>query len=269
MSELSKRILFGVPAALLFVYLAWLGGLYFELFLGIAAVGTVWEMDRILGKAGAPTYTILVWLLALFVWFFGRLPITVTWILLMAIIAGSVIMYVRRGNTSKRWFASLLVGIYAPLGMLMLFEIREAGAGLDGFWLTLAVIFMIWGSDVFAYFGGKTFGKRKLAPNISPNKTWEGFWSGLVGSLVGMMIVVAVAPVFPFTIGWMLPAVVLAGTFGPLGDLLESKLKRMADVKDSSTLFPGHGGFFDRLDALILSAPVLYLYFLLAWAWLG
>lgn len=120
---------------------------------------------------------------------------------------------------------------------------------------------MIWGNDIFAYFGGKSFGKQPLAPTISPKKTWEGFWFGFLGAAVGLLATFYIARVFPVQFWQVFPVVFIVSTLGPAGDLLASRLKRLAGVKDSSALLPGHGGFFDRFDALILSSPFVFFYF--------
>jgi phosphatidate cytidylyltransferase len=134
------------------------------------------------------------------------------------------------------------------------------GDNLAGFAITLALILMVWGNDVFAYFGGTTFGKNLLAPGISPRKTWEGFYSGFIGSATGLAIVYFTIEAFPLSYMQALPAILVIGIFGPIGDLTASKLKRSFGVKDSSSLFPGHGGVYDRFDAVMLAAPAMYLY---------
>ena len=128
---------------------------------------------------------------------------------------------------------------------------------------TLEVFFLfilIWSSDTFAYFTGKFFGKHKMAPKISPKKTWEGFAGGVILTLV---LGFFVEKYFPELRGnWMVVGVLVA-VFGPLGDLVESQLKRNFGVKDSGNIIPGHGGILDRLDSFIICAPVVYLYFIL------
>ena len=119
---------------------------------------------------------------------------------------------------------------------------------------------LIWSSDTFAYLTGKFFGKHKMAPKISPKKTWEGFAGGVVLTLVlGFFI----EQYFPELRGnWMIVGL-LVSIFAPLGDLVESQLKRSFAVKDSGNIIPGHGGVLDRLDSFIICAPVVYLYFIL------
>jgi len=160
--------------------------------------------------------------------------------------------------------AGFFGGIYAPLGFLCLMLIRGMGTNEQGFAFALTLVLMIWGGDVFAYFGGKNFGKRPLAPTISPKKTVEGFLFGFIGCAVGLAVSIYTLPfVSPITMLNGLPLIFLIGIFGPIGDLIESKIKRKAEVKDSSNLLPGHGGFFDRFDALIPASCAMYVYLIL------
>ncbi len=111
--------------------------------------------------------------------------------------------------------------------------------------------------DTAAYFGGKALGKKKLAPAISPNKTWAGFYFGFLGALIA----VVVSRLIFLDIEWS-KLIVMAGLaclFGQIGDLFESALKRYFGVKDSSAILPGHGGILDRFDSLLFAAPVVYL----------
>ncbi|WP_027376959.1 phosphatidate cytidylyltransferase [Kaistella palustris] len=128
---------------------------------------------------------------------------------------------------------------------------------------TLEVFFLfvlIWSSDSFAFFTGKFFGKHKMAPTISPKKTWEGFAGGVILTLVvGFFI----EKYFPDLRGNWIMVGLLVSVFAPFGDLVESQLKRNFGVKDSGNVIPGHGGILDRLDSFIICAPVVYLYFIL------
>ena len=127
-------------------------------------------------------------------------------------------------------------------------------------WAVFLLFILIWSSDSFAYFTGRMFGKHKMAPKISPKKTWEGFAGGVFFTLVlGYFI----EQKFPELRGnWMVIGL-LVSVFAPLGDLVESQLKRTFGVKDSGNIIPGHGGVLDRLDSFIITAPVVYLYFIL------
>jgi phosphatidate cytidylyltransferase len=262
LSELTKRILFAVPAAALFLFTIWWGGSLFEWLMGIIAIGTVWEIHRILTKSGNPDVLFASLLIALFIWITPNLP--EIWIVSVCVVALLVTIWTiidRKTEISQKWLSSIFCGVYAPVGYLMVVHVRSLGDHMEGFWLTLALLLMIWGNDVFAYFGGKKFGKRPLAPLISPNKTWEGFWFGFLGAAVGYLIAFLLATPFPLGINFLIPAVVIVSVAGPVGDLIESRLKRAAEMKDSSNLLPGHGGLFDRFDSLIFSSPFIFFYF--------
>jgi len=128
---------------------------------------------------------------------------------------------------------------------------------------TLEVLFLfilIWSSDTFAYLVGKFFGKHKMAPKISPKKTWEGYIGGVVLTLVLSYFIEKYQQ--DLRGNWMVVGFLVAA-FAPLGDLVESQLKRNFAVKDSGNIIPGHGGVLDRLDSFLICAPVVYLYFIL------
>ncbi len=130
-------------------------------------------------------------------------------------------------------------------------------------WLLLAVCAVVWVADIGAYFGGRKFGKRKLAPQISPGKSWEGVWSALFAVLVyGATVYATGLQIVTSTLGWpigMLLVVILLA-LSVEGDLFESLLKRQASVKDSSNLLPGHGGVLDRIDSLTSTLPLAALW---------
>ncbi|WP_267405704.1 MULTISPECIES: phosphatidate cytidylyltransferase [unclassified Chryseobacterium] len=128
---------------------------------------------------------------------------------------------------------------------------------------TLEVLFLfilIWSSDTFAYLVGKFFGKHKMAPKISPKKTWEGYIGGVVLTLILSYFIEKYQQ--DLRGNWMVVGFLVAA-FAPLGDLVESQLKRNFAVKDSGNIIPGHGGVLDRLDSFLICAPVVYLYFIL------
>lgn len=124
----------------------------------------------------------------------------------------------------------------------------------------LFLFILIWSSDTFAYLTGKFFGKHKMAPTISPKKTWEGYAGGVILTLILSYFIERYQP--DLRGNWMVVGFLVA-SFAPLGDLVESQLKRTFGVKDSGNIIPGHGGVLDRLDSFIICAPVVYLYFIL------
>jgi phosphatidate cytidylyltransferase len=139
--------------------------------------------------------------------------------------------------------------------------IRNRGDGRE--WV-LFLIATVWAGDIFAFLSGSLFGRHKLYPKISPNKTYEGLGGGILGSI---MVALAFALLFipKLEMGFCVLLGVGLGVLGQLGDFTESMLKRSAQVKDSGSLIPGHGGMLDRLDSFLFSAPFLHyslLYFL-------
>lgn len=127
--------------------------------------------------------------------------------------------------------------------------------------LIVGVFVLIWTNDTFAYIVGKNFGKNKLYALISPNKTVEGFIGGMVFSCIAGYFIYYFTHYLNFQ-SWLGMAIILS-IFGTLGDLIQSKFKRQAGVKDSGKLMPGHGGLFDRLDSIIFSSPFVYAYLLI------
>ncbi len=133
-------------------------------------------------------------------------------------------------------------------------------------WLCLALFGIVWLADTMAYYGGKTFGRTKLAPVISPKKTWEGSASGFVGSLLAVGAYVFWRRGGLDTVDLRFALVVgVTAVLVQLGDLVESMIKRSVGVKDSGRLLPGHGGLLDRFDGLLLASPVFWLGFELGW----
>lgn len=154
-----------------------------------------------------------------------------------------------------------IIYVVLPFGFALGLPQRTYSSGVQGMYLEVFMLFiLIWSSDSFAYFAGRLFGKHKMAPKISPKKTWEGFAGGVVLTLV---LGFFVQKYFPELRGNWVVIGFLVSVFAPLGDLVESQLKRTFGVKDSGSIIPGHGGVLDRLDSFIICAPVVYLYFVL------
>lgn len=149
----------------------------------------------------------------------------------------------------------MILGLaYIVLGFLAFFGTKIQGATL---WLLL----IIWSTDIAAYEIGRRFGRTPLAPSLSPNKTIEGSIAGLVAGLIIGMLYGLIFMKAGFWSSLLIPLVISA--IGQVGDLLESKVKRMAGVKDSGSIFPGHGGVLDRFDSLMLAAPFMYFFMVL------
>lgn len=158
--------------------------------------------------------------------------------------------------------SAIAVMATAYVGMLTGSLIRLRNDFEAGSKLVFFLLLVVWLGDSGAYYFGKSFGKHKLSPRISPKKTVEGLIGGIVTSIVAAIVIH-----FTFFKEFPLLHAVLAGVLlsfaGVVGDLAESMWKRSADVKDSGTLLPGHGGFLDRFDSILFTAPILYCYWTL------
>ncbi|GAA4963211.1 phosphatidate cytidylyltransferase [Algibacter aquimarinus] len=124
--------------------------------------------------------------------------------------------------------------------------------------ILLGSFILVWVNDSFAYLVGKNFGKQKLFEKISPKKTVEGFLGGLFFSCIASYFIATFTNTLTFN-SWLILSIIIS-VFGTLGDLIESKFKRQANVKDSGVIMPGHGGLLDRLDSIIFAAPFIYLF---------
>jgi phosphatidate cytidylyltransferase len=173
--------------------------------------------------------------------------------------------------------ASAFAFAYIALPMGMLVQLRQQWAG--AFWI-LYLLLVVWAGDIFAYFVGRSLGRHLMAPRISPKKTWEGAAASLAASLlVGILLFNHALQISSFFLRLglierrdgifglekpeMWPVILLTVALNlaaQLGDLVESLIKRGANVKDSGTILPGHGGMLDRIDALLFAAPVLWIY---------
>lgn len=191
----------------------------------------------------------------------GKLGLTasVTALVVASLVWHVVFRQVRTTDTAVTVFGAVYVGFL--LAHLVL--VRQLDSGAE---LTLAIIVSVWANDVFAYLIGSTMGRHKLAPRISPNKSWEGLAAGTVFTILVWILLFYVID-SPISLGWLAVAGFGVSLAAIVGDLAESRLKREAGVKDSGRLLPGHGGFLDRFDSLILVSVVAY--YLLVWAGAG
>ena len=197
---------------------------------------------------------LVVALVVIVCWRISIAPLNAAIVLLLclALVAIEVLF---RGRTVQEAASGLVAPLYVgvPLGMLVALH------ALHGWRVTLLLVGTVVVSDSAQYYTGRAFGRRPLAPAISPKKTIEGAVGGVVFgtafmALVGPRAIPGTAPLVLAVLG------VIVVVLGICGDLFESRLKRAAGVKDSSALIPGHGGILDRIDALLFATPAFYLY---------
>lgn len=159
----------------------------------------------------------------------------------------------------RDWALTLASPFYLgwPLALFVALRGPDFGLGSTGFWWVVATFGMVWANDTAAYVTGHFFGKTKLAPRISPAKTWEGLAGGVVFSIVAAFVLT-----IPLHLPWYAPLImgVAVAAAATAGDLAESLLKRGSGVKDSGTLIPGHGGLLDRMDSLLFAVMIVIVF---------
>ncbi len=249
-SDLPLRLVSALVLGTVVLAITWFGGLGFRILLSIAALLIYREWSTITASSQTSITINLGWLFVLlgaFAIAFGYDREAVV-ICTVAAIGLGVLGIVING---KIWAAGGVV--YSLVPVIAMVQIRLEPQGL----LLIVLIFIIvWGTDIGAYFAGRAIGGPKLAPTISPKKTWSGFFGGLATSIIGTMFLLNFAP--SLTVPFPLLIAVILSVFSQLGDLFESWIKRRFEVKDSGQLIPGHGGIMDRVDGLVVAAVVFY-----------
>jgi phosphatidate cytidylyltransferase len=235
----------------------------------IAAAGWEWGRLNGAGAASIALGAVVAVVCAAALWAgWGSAPPRLAWWLAFGVwVLGGA--YVLRGGPSA-WPAVPAV-IRWLVGVLMLSTawLALASAKTIGINFILSVFCLVWAADIAAYFGGKALGRRKLAPAISPGKSWEGVWSGMLGALVLAAFWLWLDTEFNmdslslytrlyarFGVVGLVGVIVFLAAMSVVGDLFESLVKRAAGAKDSSNLLPGHGGVLDRVDALLPVFPI-------------
>lgn len=165
--------------------------------------------------------------------------------------------FTKKRDVPNALFHSFFGLIYITLPLCSLTQISFFMGGEEP-WLLAGIFILIWSSDTFAYLVGKRFGKHKLLPSVSPNKTWEGFAGAVVATIVVSTLLGLYLETYPIWMWLGLGIVVIA--FGSAGDLFESAMKRAYGLKDSGKFMPGHGGILDRIDSLLFALPMTHFY---------
>ncbi len=260
---MKQRIITAIVAMLIFLPAAFLGGLPFTILIYAMASIALFELLRMrkisLRSVPGMFSLILLWILLLPFEYIPVFEHIDDYVKLQLIIIG-VLIFLSYSVFSKNEFTFDDIGfcfmaiIYIGVGFYYMLATRAAGILYIFFALLL-----IWATDSGAYFFGRAFGKRKLLPSISPNKTVEGAIGGIISAIAGTLLFFFFTDLHDYV---QLPALLLVAivlsVFGQIGDLVESALKRYYNVKDSGNLLPGHGGILDRVDSWLFVFPLLH-----------
>jgi phosphatidate cytidylyltransferase len=290
--ELLKRVLTAIvliPVVLLLVLRAPVPVLGFVA--GVVALLAIHELLKLSEGYGIrplrlPTYIFVAVIFVLIAFNPGLTPLLSTSSFTLIALSAAVLapfvflaITMRRDDLSRTYPAALVsafVVVYIALPMASLVQMREQWQG--SFFL-LYLLLLVWAGDIFAYFIGKSLGTHRMSPRVSPKKTWEGALASVIASVaVGMLMFHYAVPISSALMHAhliersagvfteprsLIPIAILSVALNiaaQLGDLVESLIKRGAGVKDSGAVLPGHGGMFDRIDALLFAAPVLWIY---------
>lgn len=257
---MKQRVITAVIALIIFLPLLYLGGLSFDILVTLMGIVAMSEFLIMKKKLLVSFEAIISFLLMLSI----LLPVFWAGFWTQDTLGGSfyllaLVMLVYTVISKNRFSFDdagvlLLGGLYAGLGFRFMMLARA-----ESLWMMLYALLIVWITDSGAYLIGRKIGKNKLAPHISPNKTWEG---SIGGSLSAVVIVGAylyfVQAAFPYSFSTMLLWTLVFSVGGQLGDLIESAFKRHYGVKDSGKILPGHGGILDRFDSLLFVLPLMH-----------
>jgi phosphatidate cytidylyltransferase len=272
---LAQRIITGIVGGAFTIFVIYEGNWLFFIMMVLLALIGWYEYTNMFSKlkADIADRTGAVWFIAFFAAYWFGSPrlmlffsaVMMAWLLLRIVIFHGKIKPVDSAYT--------LYGlVYISGGFLAMLALRNgilASFFANSFsavmleparFFVFLLVFSTWASDTFAFAVGKMMGKVKLCPEISPGKTREGAWGGFIGTVLTALIF---SLIFKYSILAAIAIGVIIGIMAPLGDLVESILKRTCQIKDSGNIIPGHGGILDRFDSLLFAAPAMYLFLLL------
>ncbi len=261
------RIASAVVLVAIIVALLWWGNIPFTIGIALIVFGGLWELYStfsrhgykpafLISLAAAATFPILAYFII------GRDQQDLTWFatalaLYMPLLFVSCIFRSGSKSPTSNIAISLLGVILVGFGLAHFVLMLH----FDTWTVPFVMIVMVWISDAVAYLGGSAFGKHKMAPNISPGKTWEGTIISTLGVFIAAYVLQVTLNRAWFSLGVAMELAAIVVVFGPLGDLSESMVKRELGIKDMSSLIPGHGGIMDRFDSMFFTVAVAY-YFL-------
>ncbi|WP_268913169.1 phosphatidate cytidylyltransferase [Lentilactobacillus sp. SPB1-3] len=258
---MRQRVITAVVALIIFIPILILGGIWTDLaalVLGIIAMSEILVMKKkllisfesIISYLGVSVMIIPNAWLSILPSYIDRMFLFYIFVLLLLLLT----VFSRNKFTFDDVGVLTLGMIYVGLGFHYFTLARDLSLTT-----VLYALFIVWVTDSGAYLFGRAFGRHKLAPHISPNKTWEGSVLGSLSAVILCTIFLIFYPINSMSIVTIIIVTALLSVTGQFGDLIESALKRYYDVKDSGKILPGHGGILDRFDSLLLVLPILHL----------
>jgi phosphatidate cytidylyltransferase len=257
---LKKRVITGLWGIPLLIAAVWFDQPlpWFTILVAIWGLLAVLEFYKMVAGAKVPplTYFGLIWTLLFIISphcsYAPTMPLLLTSALVLSLIC--LLVHPQKEGAFIGWAWTIAGILYVGWLLSYFVALRGLDDGRD--WVFLA-LFATFGSDTAAFFVGRALGRHKLAPRISPGKTWEGTIAGFLGAIIVSLLFTMLLPI---SYGQAILLGFLVSLFGQLGDLAESLLKRNMGVKDSGKLLPGHGGFLDRIDSIVFAGVVVYYY---------
>ncbi len=261
MSQLLTRFSTATIGASILVGSAWLGPWYFGVVVLIIGLIGQFELYKLYEQCGVQAWRITGLLLGAGLAL--RTLVPDIFLLTAVPVVGLVLWctFTRSQQPLMRLGATLSGAVYPTALLAFLTDLRtiEGYTAEEALALTITVLVLVWASDIFAFFTGSFFGHHPLAPSISPGKTWEGFLGGVGGAIIAAVIL-SLYVNMPLGMIHLMVLAIVCTLSGAIGDLAESRFKRVAGVKDSGIILPGHGGVLDRFDGIIVAAPLAYMY---------
>lgn len=258
---MKQRIITGAIALALFLPIVLLGGPVFTILVYIIAAVGLYEMLRmkdlsLFSFASLVSYLLLFLLLLPSSFTDDILHYTghtkLEWVFVGVFLVLIYTVLVKNRFTFDDAAFVILSTLYVGIGFYYFIETRNEGLAY-----VIFALLIVWTTDSGAYFTGRKIGKRKLWPDISPNKTVEGFVGGIIWALITAFIIQLISPLTSSMLV-LIGITIISSIFGQLGDLVESAIKRHYNVKDSGKLLPGHGGILDRFDSILFVLPLLH-----------
>ncbi len=263
-SNLFLRVVSALVLAPVVLAAIFYGNPAYDVLMAVLGALMAWEWEKMIHGKESYVAVSLTLMATMVVFLTTTNPV----LALLVIAAFAVFLYIKTGRKLLLSFGAFYIGL-PLLSMMYIAYFSDSGSGdLNySYMYVLWLLFVVWATDIGGYVVGKSVGGPKLAPKISPKKTWSGLLGGMVFSAAityGFVITMNHYYQSALAMKFLVISSVLLAFISQVGDIFESRIKRYLDIKDSSNLIPGHGGIFDRVDGLLFAAPVVAVFVLLS-----